>query len=366
MKKKILPLLLMTVIAFTSCTAGKQDSYSTKVKTSEEQILTSTQFSSGDEVKDVGGTSKDNKKDNTKDSDNASAASSEAPNVWFINNANGIGWSAALTTSMNGTFDTDAYNYTFVDGQGKFEVQIEAMNNAIADKADVICLDPIQEDGFDDVLKAAKEAGCKVFLVDRKVSADESLYEGWLGSNFDLEGENAGKWLVKEANGKKMNIVVLQGGAGASAQIGRHDGFNRIIKKNKNFKILAEEKADFDKAKAKTLMAKYLDKYGDKIDVIVTHNDTMCYGVIETLKEKNIDPNDYIIISFDGEAEVFKLMVDKAKVDLCVECNPLLGPATEKLVAKMVAGETIDKTNYVDEGVFTADMAAAELPNRQY
>ena len=198
------------------------------------------------------------------------------------------------------------------------------------------------------------------------MSADESLYEGWLGSNFDLEGENAGKWLVKEANGKKMNIVVLQGGAGASAQIGRHDGFNRIIKKNKNFKILAEEKADFDKAKAKTLMAKYLDKYGDKIDVIVTHNDTMCYGVIETLKEKNIDPNDYIIISFDGEAEVFKLMVDKAKVDLCVECNPLLGPATEKLVAKMVAGETIDKTNYVDEGVFTADMAAAELPNRQY
>ena len=120
MKKKILPLLLITTIAFTGCTAGKQDSYSTK--------------------------------------------------------------------------------------------------------ADVICLDPIQEDGFDDVLKAAKEAGCKVFLVDRKVSADESLYEGWLGSNFDLEGENAGKWLVDEAKGKKMNIVVLQGGAGASAQIGRQIG----------------------------------------------------------------------------------------------------------------------------------------------
>ena len=54
--------------------------------------------------------------------------------MWFINNANGIGWSAALTTSMNSTFDTDAYDYTFVDGQGHFEVQIEAMNNAIADK----------------------------------------------------------------------------------------------------------------------------------------------------------------------------------------------------------------------------------------
>jgi len=366
MKKKILPLLLIAAIALTGCAGGKQDSYSTKVKTSDEQILSSAEFGSGDVVKDVGGAAKEDKKEKTKDSKDKASSSSGAPNVWFINNANGIGWSAALTTSMNGTFDTDAYDYTFVDGQGNFEVQIEAMNNAIADKADVICLDPIKEDGFDDVLKAAKEAGCKVFLVDRMVSADKSLCEGWLGSNFDLEGENAGKWLVKKANGKKMNIVVLQGDLGASAQIGRHDGFNRIIKKNKNFKILAEEVAKFDKAKAKVLMAKYLDKYGDKIDVIVTHNDTMCYGVMETLKEKNIDPNDYIIISFDGEAEVFKLMVDKAKVDLCVECNPLLGPATEKLVAKMIAGEKIDKTNYVDEGVFTADMAAAELPNRQY
>lgn len=364
MKKKVLSLLLIAATSFTGCAAGNQESYSTKVKTSDEQILTSTQFNSGDAVTDVGGTSKTDKKKT--DSNDSKSSSGDSPNVWFINNANGIGWSAALTSSMNATFDTDAYDYTFVDGQGQFEVQIDAMKDAIADKADVICLDPIQEDGFDDVLKDAKDAGCKVFLVDRMVSADESLYEGWLGSDFDLEGQNAGKWLVEEANGKKMNIVVLQGGLGASAQIGRHDGFNKIIKQNKNFNILAEETAEFDKAKAKTLMSKYLDKYGKKIDVIVTHNDTMCYGVIETLNENNIDPNDYIIISFDGEAEVFKLMVDKAKVDLCVECNPLLGPATEELVAKIIAGETIDKVNYVDEGVFSADMAAAELPNRQY
>lgn len=365
MKKKILPLLLITALSLTGCAAGTSGSYSTKVKTSDEQIVTSTQFGSGDVVANVGGSSKDDKGDK-KDTGDEQSSSGSAPNVWFINNANGIGWSAALTTSMNGTFDTDAYDYTFVDGQGDFDVQIQAMKDAIADKAEVICLDPIQEDGFDDVLKEAKEAGCKVFLVDRKVSADESLYEGWLGSDFNLEGENAGKWLVEEAGGKKMNIVVLQGGVGASAQIGRHDGFNKIIEQNDNFTILAEEVADFDKAKAKALMAKYLDEYGDKIDVIVTHNDTMCYGVMETLTERNIDPNDYIIISFDGEAEVFKLMVDNAKVDLCVECNPLLGPATEELVAKMVAGETIDKTNYVDEGVFTADMAAQELPNRQF
>ena len=149
MKKKILPLLLITAMTLSGCAAGTKGSYSTKVKTSEEQILSSAQFGSGDAVKDVGGTTKkDTGKTDTSKNDSDSkadqASSGSAPNVWFINNANGIGWSAALTSSMNATFDTDAYDYTFVDGQGKFEVQIEAMKNAIADKAEVICLDPIQ------------------------------------------------------------------------------------------------------------------------------------------------------------------------------------------------------------------------------
>lgn len=361
MRKKILALLLIATTVLTGCSAAKEGSYTTKVKTSNEPIRTSSQFGSGNVVTNVGSS-----KDETSAGQNSENVSKDKPSVWFINNANGIGWSAAFTSSMNATFDTDAYDYTFVDGQGSQDVQIAAIKDAIKAKADVVCMSAFKEDGFDSVLQEAKDAGIKILLVDRKISADASLYEGWLGSDFDLEGENAGKWLAEKAAGQQMNIVVLQGNEGASAQIGRHDGFNRIIEANSNFNILAEEVADFDKGKAKILMEKYLNEYGDQINVIVTHNDTMCYGVMEVLEEKNIDPNKYIIISFDGEAEAFKLMVDNAKLDLCVECNPLIGPDAKKLVDKIIEGETINKENFVTESVYTADMAAAELPNRQY
>ena len=105
MKKKFLPLLLIAALSLTGCAAGTQESYSTKVKTSEEQILVSSQFGSGDVVADAGGASKEDKKDQeskSEDSKEPSSSSGDAPNVWFINNANGIGWSAALTTSDPG------------------------------------------------------------------------------------------------------------------------------------------------------------------------------------------------------------------------------------------------------------------------
>lgn len=116
MRKKILSLLLIATIVLTGCSTAKEGSYTTKVKTSNEPIRTSSQFGSGSVVTNVG-SSKPSKSD-TSAGQNSENNSKDKPNVWFINNANGIGWSAAFTSSMNATFDNDAYDYTFVDGQG--------------------------------------------------------------------------------------------------------------------------------------------------------------------------------------------------------------------------------------------------------
>lgn len=362
MRKKLLALGLLISMALVGC--GQEESTMTKVELSDTPVKASSDYSgsSGQTAKPA----EDNKKEDTnKDKEpEKDTSSGGTPSIYFVCNANGIGWSAALVNSMQDTFGSGGYEYTFIDGQGDQNIQIEGVKTAIAAKPDCLILDPVSEDGWDDILKEAQDAEVPVLLVDRTISADESLYEGWVGSDFLAEGTNAGKWLAETANGEKMNIVVLQGDNG-SAALGRTDGFQQVVDQHDNLKIIAQEHADFDKAKAKALMQDYLDQYDD-IDVIVTQNDNMLYGVAELLEEKNIDMNDYTIISFDGEAEAFKYMVDNAKLDLEVECNPLQGPKAEEMVKKILAGETIDKINYVEEGVFTADMAKDEIGNRQF
>lgn len=360
-KKKVVSLFLACMV-LVGCGNTQADYTSTKVELSENPIRSSTDYGSNS-VSSTTNSDTSNAQAEKEDKNDNNTGGSQTK-VWFINNANGVGFSAALTNSMNSALDTGEYDYKFIDGQGDQQIQIDAVEDAIAEGVACIALDPIKEEGFEDTLKKAKEAGIKIVLIDRQIS-NESLYDAWLGSDFLLEGQNAAKWVVEtKGESEEQKVVVLEGARGSSAEIGRTNGFKEIIDGYSNYEIIASESADFDKAKGKALMADYLGQYND-IDIIVSQNDEMTYGVLEALEENGKDAKDYTIITFDGQADVFKEMIN-GKVDLCVECNPLLGPDSAELVAKVLAGESVEKINYVEEGVFPAEVASEEIGNRTF
>lgn len=353
MKRKISLLFLAIFIIGIMVGCGSNESMSKKVELRDEPVKSSSDYGSGTGNISSGSTNKNN------------ITTSDTLKVGFIQTANESGWRAAHTQSMKDTFDTDEYTYTFVDGQGDQTVQIAGIERFINEAYDVIILDPIVEEGWDDILKKAQEADIPVIVVDRMVSSDSSLYSCWIGSDFDKEGRDAAQWLV-DNNGttEAQNIVILEGTNGASAQLGRTSGFDAVISQYSNYTVLASEDGDFDKAKGKELMKNYMGRF-DKIDVIVTQNDNMAYGVIEAIQEAGKKPSDYTIISFDGEANAFKEMIN-GNIAVDIECNPLQGPTIESVMKKLLAGETVEKKLFMEEGVYPASVAAQEVANRKY
>ncbi len=114
------------------------------------------------------------------------------------------------------------------------------------------------ETGWEAVLQEAQEAGIPVILSDRMMDVDESLYECWVGGNFIKEGEDAGKWLADylEAQGRgseDINLVTLQGTIGASAQVGRTEGFGNILAEHSNWKMLDKQTGEFTQLRARRL-----------------------------------------------------------------------------------------------------------------
>ena len=55
--------------------------------------------------------------------------------------------------------------------------QLQAAQGFITDGVDYLLISAAETTGWDDVLKKAKEAGVKVYLFDRMINVDESLYE---------------------------------------------------------------------------------------------------------------------------------------------------------------------------------------------
>jgi simple sugar transport system substrate-binding protein len=278
-------------------------------------------------------------------------------------------WRAANTDSMKEAAKKVGIELLFEDAQQKQENQIKQIRQFIAEKVDVIAFSPVVTSGWDDVLKEAKTAKIPVILVDRSIDTkDSSFYITHIGSDFKAEGVKAAKWLEEKMKGNKgtVNIVELQGTAGSSAAVGRQQGFAETIKSDANFKMLDSKDGEFTQAGGKEVMAGFLKKYGKTINVVYSHNDEMSLGAISAIEEAGLKPGkDITIISFDATKKGFAAMV-AGKINVDVECNPQMGPRVMDLVKDIKAGKTIEKEISTNEGIFPAETAAKELPNRKY
>jgi ABC-type sugar transport system substrate-binding protein len=208
-----------------------------------------------------------------------------------------------------------------------------------------------------------------VILTDRAVDVkDDSLWVSFMGSDFVEEGRKAGRWLVERLKGQtgEVRIVELQGTVGSAPAIDRKKGFEEIIKADPKFKIVRSQTGDFTRAKGKEVMEAFLKAEGRNINVLYAHNDDMAIGAIQAIEEAGLKPaKDILIISIDAVKGAFEAMI-AGKLNVSVECSPLLGPQLMQAVKDLKAGKTLPKRIVTEEGIFPMEIAAREFPKRKY
>ena len=279
-------------------------------------------------------------------------------------------WRTANTVSIKDAAKKEGVTLKFADAQQKQENQVKAIRSFIAQRVDVIAFSPVVESGWDTVLREAKRANIPVILTDRAVNvSDPSLYVTFLGSDFVEEGRRAARWLVERAKKTPdtvLNIVELQGTVGSAPALDRKKGFEEVIAGNPKLKVIRSQTGDFTRAKGKEVMEAFLKAEGKKINVLYAHNDDMAIGAIQAIEEAGMKPGkDIIVISIDGVKGAFEAMI-AGKLNVTVECNPLLGPQLMQLAKDVVAKKPVPKRVVTQESVFPAEVAAKEFPNRKY
>jgi galactofuranose transport system substrate-binding protein len=273
-------------------------------------------------------------------------------------------WRIAFTEAIFAEAQARDINLLFSDAGNNQENQIAALRSFITQGVAAIILAPVIETGWEQVLREAQAAGIPVVIIDRNVTADESLYLTRVSSDFVHEGRLAAAWLAQATAGN-CNIVELEGTVGSSAARDRQIGFNDVIALFPHMKIIVSQPGDFRRVDGKKVMEGILNAENpDDICAVWSHNDDMAIGAIEAIKEAGLDPgSDILIVSVDAIPDIFAAMM-KGDANATIELNPNMGgPAFDAIVAYL-NGEEVPKQIPVTGGIYFPDTAAAEYAKR--
>ena len=92
----------------------------------------------------------------------------------------------------------------------------------------------------------------------------------------------------------------------------------------------------------------------------------MALGAIEAIEAAGLNPgSDILVISIEGSRKGLEAIV-AGKLNVTVECSPLLGPQLMTVVIDLAAHKPVPRRVITQESMFTRENAAAELPNRVY
>jgi ribose transport system substrate-binding protein len=217
-------------------------------------------------------------------------------NPWFVvladaakERARELGYEAIVFNSQN---DTAAETSHF--------------ENIIAAGYGAILFNPTDADGSIANVRRAKEAGVPVFCIDREINANDAATSQILSDSYS--GCVAlGQYFV-ETVGEEGAYVELLGLSGDNNTLNRSKGFHSVVDRFEGLKMVAQQPADFDRAKALEVMESILQKQPE-IDAVFCGNDAMAMGAYQALvaagKEGAVK-----VFGFDGADDVVKLIAD--------------------------------------------------------
>ncbi len=304
-------------------------------------------------------------------SDRAEEKKDDALLLGFSQLGSESGWRIGNTKSVQEAAEAAGVRLMLENANQSQEKQLTALRSFIAYRVDVIAFSPIVQDGWDNVLREAREAGIPVIIEDRTVNTeDESLYAVHVGSDFYSEGVMAGEYLLKKLStlppDTALNVVELTGTQDSSPMLLRSAGFRDTVAVEPRIRILDSVCGDFMISKGRECVRLMLEKYGKEFQVLFAHNDAMMYGALDAFAEYGVNPGkDVIIISVDGEQQAVDLLKE-GKVNCVVECTPMLGEAIMQIAKDLKDGKQVEREIYSSERAFTEFDDLSRLAPRGY
>jgi ribose transport system substrate-binding protein len=198
------------------------------------------------------------------------------------------------------------YDATIFDSQNDTAKEAANFENIIASGYKAIVFNPTDANGSIANVRKAKDAGIPVFCIDREINSTNAATAQMLSDNYS-GCVKLGEYFVEEVgeNGKYAELLGL---VGDNNTWNRSKGFHSVVDNYPGLKMVAQQSADFDRAKALEVMEPILEKNSD-INAVFCGNDAMAMGAYQALVAAGKD-RQVKVFGFDGADDVVKLIAE--------------------------------------------------------
>jgi galactofuranose transport system substrate-binding protein len=237
--------------------------------------------------------------------------------------------------------------------------QISDIQDMINQGAQALVVAPLNSDGLEPALNAAKAKKIPVLTIDRKITSKScDTYLAFLGSNFVEQGKQAAQQMSK-ALGGKGKVAILLGSSGNNVTTDRTKGFVDELKASSpGITVVAQQTGEFARDKGQSVMEQIIAAQPD-ITGVYAENDEMALGALVALKSAGKTPGkDVQVVSIDGTRNAVQKVVD-GEIYAVVESNPRFGPLSFKTLTDFYNGTAIPENVIISDKLYTKDNAAA-------
>jgi ABC-type sugar transport system substrate-binding protein len=244
---------------------------------------------------------------------------------------------------------------TIFDSNLNDNLQYEQAMQAIEDEVDLVILCSLSDRGIV-IMRQLNEAGIPCVILNQEpAEGSEEYYTSAIVTNDYDDSKKIVELLLERFDGKDFNVVVIGGEPADSGNTGRLKGFYETIEGHNNVNVLGEQAANWDKARAISVMENFITKHGKDIDVAFCCDDTMAAGAVEALTAAGMGGGKVLVtgnslsreaIAYIKSGEMF-CSASHEPWDMALLCM--------ETASRVLNGEVVEKRNYCPNPIYTID-----------
>jgi ribose transport system substrate-binding protein len=268
--------------------------------------------------------------------------------IGFSNAGLGDSWRIVMLHSMQNAVSKhlDVIKKFYVtDANHNDSKQVSDIEDLVSRGVDLLIVSANTEQALDPAITRVMKRGIPVIMVDRRITSDN--FVSFATAADAPMGRTMAQWLVEKLGGKG-NIIILGGQAGSSPNEIRVRSAMEIFKQYPDIKILDTVYSDWSPAKAKSVMATVIQKYGKQINGVYSTHGLQDPGSIEAFVEAGYKSGEIPPHTAADINGALKLAIQYKVPMINFDYPPAMGGEAVEVALKTLAGLPVPKVDTIN------------------